>query len=117
MPKSRSKAPAKPARKQKRQGPKLSVRVTRDERDALREIVRDARKIRPYVNHSDVMRELLGLTYTGLITPEMRKKLRDLIERLGTGGREHDLPQIEGPNEYKADPPEEDDEDDLKEVA
>jgi hypothetical protein len=106
--------------KRKYYGPQLSIRVTEEEKRALRSILPDAQKIRPYVNFSDLVRELLGLTYTGLITPEMRKKLRDLIERLGTGGREHNnLPPVEGPSEYKhkSDGEEDDDVFPIREVA
>lgn len=119
-----ARAPRRPSKrrpaKRKYYGPQLSIRVTEDEKKALQAILPDAQKIRPYVNFSDLLRELLGLTYTGLITPEIRKKLRDLIERLGTGGREHNnLPPVEGPGEYKHRGKDEEDDDvfPIREVA
>lgn len=98
----------KPARKPVRtkpQGPKLGIRITREEKDAYLDFIADVKRRRPYVSGSDVIREHIGLTYTGLITDEMRQKLRERIERIrGRHEEPEPGPPIDEPGGYHNQP-------------
>lgn len=93
----------KPAtRRPKAQGPKLSIRITKEEKEAYLDFIEEVKRRRPYVSGSDVIREHIGLTYTELITDEMRQKLRNRIERIH-GRNEQSVPPVEGPAGYQND--------------
>jgi hypothetical protein len=99
------KRPAKKAkRRPRRKSPynkdaKLAIRLTREEKMALEFLIKEAQRRRPYVSGSDVLRELLGLTYTDLVTDAMRRELRIQIERLRRPDGEP-APEIEEPGTY-----------------
>src|SRR5580765_7179004 len=93
----------KPARKPSRtkpQGPKLGIRITREEKEAYLDFIEEVKRRRPYVSGSDVIREHIGLTYTDLITDEMRQKLRQRIERIRGHRDESTPPIVESPGGY-----------------
>src|SRR5580765_1255392 len=93
----------KPARKPVRpkpQGTKLGIRITREEKEAYLDFIAEVKRRRPYVSGSDVIREHIGLTYTGLITDEMRQKLRERIGRIRGHPEEDESPVIEDPSAY-----------------
>jgi len=99
MPKSPRKPTRKPIRRTDPQGPKLSIRITKEEKEAYLDFITDVKRRRPYVSGSDVIREHIGLTYTDLITDEMRQKLRNRIERI-RGRGEQSVPSVEDPSGY-----------------
>lgn len=77
----------------------LAIRLTREEKVLLKMLVKEAQRQRPYISASDVYRELLGLTYTGMVTDEMRREFRMQIQRLGrpAGEQQQSEPEIELP--------------------
>jgi hypothetical protein len=89
----------KPRRKPTNRDDQLAVRVTREEKVAIQFLIKQAQKRRPYVSGSDVLRELLGLTYTDLITDEMRRELRIQIDRMRRP-QEEPAAEIEDPGTY-----------------
>lgn len=67
----------------------LSVRASEEEIGRVKKLAAELMRKHRYLKESDVIRELIGLEDTGLITNEMRKKLlgkpvddTDVIERL-----------------------------------
>jgi hypothetical protein len=55
--------------------PMLSFRVSFEEKARAKALAKSLKKRYPYLSLSDVYRELMGFTDTGLITPEMRRTL------------------------------------------
>lgn len=53
----------------------ISVRASEEEIARVKALAAEVIKIYPYVKEADVLRELLGLIDTGIITKEMRAKL------------------------------------------
>jgi Arc/MetJ-type ribon-helix-helix transcriptional regulator len=98
----------KPVRKPVRtkpQGPKFSIRISKEEKDAYLDFIAEVKRRRPYVSGSDVIREHIGLTYTGLITDEMRQKLRERIERIrGRHEEPEPGPPVDEPGGYHNQP-------------
>jgi hypothetical protein len=64
------------AYKQKRKN-MLSVRASDEEVERFRRFAKRVIKHHPYMTEADVLRELIGLIDTGLITPRMRLELLD----------------------------------------
>lgn len=54
----------------------LSVRVSEEEKEKVKKLANELKRTHRYLKESDVLRELIGLEDTGLITPEIRKRLR-----------------------------------------
>lgn len=54
----------------------LSVRASDEEVQRVRDLAAVLINKNPYLTEADVLRELIGLEDTGLITPAMRKRLR-----------------------------------------
>lgn len=70
----------------------LSVRVSDEEIARVRGLARKIKKAHPYVKEADVIRELLGLVNTGIITSDIRREL------LPPGPPENiSIPIIDGP--------------------
>lgn len=90
----------KPRRKPTNRDDQLAVRVTREEKVAIQFLIKQAQKRRPYVSGSDVLRELLGLTYTDLITDEMRRELRIQIDRMRRPHEDSPEPEIQDEGSY-----------------
>jgi len=53
----------------------VSVRVTVEEKQRIKAFAAELRRTHRYATEADVLRELIGLEDTGLITPAMRKRL------------------------------------------
>jgi len=53
----------------------LSFRVSEEELARVKAVAAEVKKKNRYVQESDVLRELLGLENTGIITPKLRAKL------------------------------------------
>jgi predicted transcriptional regulator len=54
----------------------LSVRASDEEKTRVKKLAEAIIKQNPYVTEADVLRELIGLVNTGLITDEMRRSLQ-----------------------------------------
>jgi predicted transcriptional regulator len=54
----------------------LSVRASDEEKARVKRLAAAIIKANPYVTEADVLRELIGLVDTGLITDEMRRGLQ-----------------------------------------
>jgi len=54
----------------------LSVRASEEEIARVKEFAAVLIKKNRYLTEADILRELIGLENTGLITPEMRRRLR-----------------------------------------
>lgn len=63
----------------------VSVRATAEEKQRIKAFAAELRRTHRYLTEADVLRELIGLEDTGLITPAMRKML-------STEKHEHDVP-------------------------
>lgn len=57
----------------------LSVRASEEEVRIVKQFAAEIRKTNRYAKEADVLRELIGLEDTGLITPTMRKRLLALL--------------------------------------
>lgn len=53
----------------------VSVRATPEEKQRIKAFVAEIKQTNPYLTEADVLRELIGLEDTGLITAAMRKRL------------------------------------------
>lgn len=53
----------------------ISVRATLEEKKRVSAFAAEIIRANRYVTEADVLRELIGIEDTGLITPEMRKRL------------------------------------------
>lgn len=55
----------------------LSVRASDEEKARVKKLAEAIIKQNPYVTEADVLRELIGLVNTGLVTDEMRRSLQE----------------------------------------
>jgi hypothetical protein len=53
----------------------LSVRASEEEIQRVKDLAAELMEKNQYITEADVLRELIGLEDTGLITPTMRKRL------------------------------------------
>src|SRR5262245_1258752 len=66
----------------------VSVRLTEAELARVERVVQDVQARQPYAKKSDILREILGVVDTGMITDRERKHLKDksdiLAKRIGS---------------------------------